>query len=559
MNSLNIVVSGEAGSGIQTVETLLCEIFRRQHYVFSTKEYMSRVRGGANTTTIRISDSRINGFCEKTDILLSLDKKGIERIRERITSNTLIFGDVTETEKNSFSIDFSKIALETGNKVFSNTVATGFILGLLNKDKEIAGSVIGSFFATKGDQVIKGNIEALNKGYLTGQEFRKKLLFEAHIETVKEVERELFINGAEAVGTGAILGGCNFISSYPMTPSTPVFTFLAQHSKDFNIIVEQAEDEISAINMVLGSWYAGGRAMVSTSGGGFALMVESISLSGMIESPVVIHLGQRPGPATGLPTRTEQGDLLFSLFSGHGEFPRVIFAPGDLNESIFLTAKAFNIADKYQIPVFILTDQYLIDTYYNIPEPDFSLFDIEYYYLKGTDPSYRRYKFTDNGISERAIPGNSGFVCLDSDEHDEDGHITEDREIRRKMVEKRNKKIMNIAEIERFEPCFYGHENYEILVLSWGSTKNTVLEAISQIDGARLGYLHFSIIYPLPSNIDNFFRKAKKTIVIENNYTSQFSKLLKMEKGIEVKEKILKYDGHPFSVEQITNALKEKI
>jgi len=557
MKELSILITGPAGSGIQTIENLLCRIFTEMGlHTFATKEYMSRVRGGANTTTIRISEERVDAFSERIDILLSLDRNGIDRIQYRIGEDTLIFGDVGKNRNRNFEIDFVKIAEKIGNKIYANTVAVGFILGIIQKGKEIGEEIISGIFNNKGKEILDKNIDALNEGYLTGIRLANSINFNFTIKESEEVKKECFFNGAVAIGIGSIIGGCNFVSSYPMTPSTPVFSFLAQNAKDFNIIVEQAEDEIAAINMVLGSWYAGGRGFVTTSGGGFALMVESLSLAGMTETPIVIHLAQRPGPATGLPTRTEQSDLLFALFAGHGEFPRIILSPGDLYEGIFLTANAFNLADRYQIPVIILSDQYFIDSYYNIPVPEISNFNIEYSFLENTDRYYKRYQLTDDGISIRGIPGGDGFVCVDSDEHNEEGHITEDREITRLMVEKRNRKLNGFINSNVINPSFYGNRDYEILLISWGSTKNTVIEAVKPL--SNIGYLSLPIVYPLP-DIKDYIKKSKKTIIIENNYTSQLAKLIRMETGIEIKEKILKYDGHPFSVEEIQKELGKKI
>ena len=556
---MNILITGPAGSGIQTIENLLCAIFKEEYYVFSTKEYMSRIRGGANTTTIRVEAKRVNAFSSRIDLLLSLDRRGLNRLRERINEKTLIFGDVETESQSTFSINFDQIASEIGHKVFANSVATGFILGFLGREKEKAEEITGAFFKDKGDEAVRKNREAFSRGYALGKEMAEKINFQWEMEPNERIRNELFLNGAQAIGLGALLGGCNFVSSYPMTPSTPVFTFLAEKGPKFNLIVEQAEDEIAAINMVLGSWYAGGRGLVTTSGGGFALMVEALSLAGMIESPLVIHLGQRPGPATGLPTRTEQADLLFSLFAGHGEFPRLIFAPGDLQEGIRLTFEAFNLADKYQMPVIILTDQYFIDTYYHLEPPEIEKFKPEYYFEENAPPDYKRYQLTPDGLTPRAVPGGDGFVCVDSDEHDEEGHITEDRLMRKLMVEKRNKKLEKFKTNDMTRPSFFGPESYEILLISWGSTKNMVLEALDRVQDKRIAYLHLPLVYPLPETLGEYLDKARKTIIIENNYTAQLARLIRMEMGFEIKEKILKYDGHPFSVEAIEQELRLRI
>jgi 2-oxoglutarate ferredoxin oxidoreductase subunit alpha len=341
-----------------------------------------------------------------------------------------------------------------------------------------------------------------------------------------------------------------------MSPSTGVLSFLAKHAGDFGIVAEQAEDEIAAINMGLGAWYAGARAMVTTSGGGFALMTEGLSLAGMLESPMVIHLAQRPGPATGLPTRTEQGDLELALYAGHGEFPRIIFAPGTLDEAFYLTQMGFNLADKYQVPVFVLTDQYLMDSYYNTTAPNLSKVKNQRHSVR-TTKDYKRYEFTDNGVSPRGVPGfGEGLVAVDSDEHDTQGHITEDLDLRIKMVDKRLKKGESLRQ-DILPPEFTGPENYKILVVCWGSTYNILAEAVRNIGRKDLGILHFRQVYPLPDETVDYLYKAQKTIIVENNATSQFAKLIKLQTGFDIEEKILKYNGLSFYVEELMEKLEE--
>jgi 2-oxoglutarate ferredoxin oxidoreductase subunit alpha len=308
--------------------------------------------------------------------------------------------------------------------------------------------------------------------------------------------------------------------------------------------------------MAIGAWYCGARAMVSTSGGGFALMVEGLSLAGMLESPIVIHLAQRPAPATGLPTRTEQADLEFALYSGHGEFPRILFSPGTLQQAFYLTARAFNLADKFQMPVFILSDQYLVDTYYNIPAFDLSKIKVEKYFVK-TGADYRRYEMAPNGISPRGIPGfGQGLVCLDSDEHDEEGHITEDLKLRTKMVNKRLKKLES-AKKEIIPPELFPNKKYKNLVVCWGSTYTTVSEAICRLDRDDTSLLHYSQVYPLHPRTAGYLDKAKKIVSVESNATGQFAKLIRQSTGREIKNQLLKYSGLSFTVEEVVKGLKK--
>jgi len=308
--------------------------------------------------------------------------------------------------------------------------------------------------------------------------------------------------------------------------------------------------------MAIGAWYAGARAMVTTSGGGFALMTEGLSLAGMLESPIVIHLAQRPGPATGLPTRTEQADLELALYAGHGEFPRIIFAPGKIGDGFYLTQKAFNLADKYQVPVFLLTDQYFVDSYYNTAFLDLSDINIEKHIVK-TEVDYERYKLTATGISPRGIPGfGQGLVVVDSDEHDQAGHITEDLGLRTKMVNKRLRRFQ-LLKNEIIPPELVGPESYKNLVVCWGSTYNIVGEAVKNLGRDDVALLHFKQVYPLPSETKDYLHKAEKTIIVEGNATSQFAKLIKLNTEFDIKERILKYNGLSFYVEELTEKLNE--
>jgi 2-oxoglutarate ferredoxin oxidoreductase subunit alpha len=558
---ISIVLCGQAGQGIQTVEKLLNRISKTAGYnVFATKEYMSRVRGGMNSTLIRISDKPVKAFVDRIDILVPLSKGAIRHLGKRTNPETIIVGekdvcaDELKDKSRLFDTPFTKIASDIGNKVYSNMVAVGALTSVLSIKSEEAIDCLKQFFEGKPQEILEKNIEALKKGYEEGIKLTKSNSKNIKVTESAEVQNHILVNGAEAVGLGAIAGGCNFVSSYPMSPSTSVLVFLAQNGRDFGILAEQAEDEIAAINMAIGAWYAGSRAMVTTSGGGFALMTEGVSLAGMLESPIVIHLAQRPGPATGLPTRTEQGDLELALYAGHGEFPRIIFAPGTLEDGFYLTQQAFNLADKFQVPVFILTDQYFVDSYYNTKAFDLKDLKIDKHFVE-TSKAYRRYELTGNGISPRGIPGlGKGFVCVDSDEHDQEGHITEDFELRTKMVDKRLKKLDSIKK-EIIPPTLWGPENYENLVICWGSTFNIVCEAVNNLGRKDTAALHFKQLYPLYDKAAELINKADKKIVVENNATAQFARLLKIHSDINVDHKILKYDGLCFASDSLTEKL----
>jgi 2-oxoglutarate ferredoxin oxidoreductase subunit alpha len=561
---ISIVLCGQAGMGIQTVEGLLTRILKLAGYnIFSTKEYMSRIRGGANSSEIRVASEPVRAFVDRIDILVPLDTGAIAHMEKRITPATIMLADVAnlgdgfdESRWNYLDVGFTKIASDIGNKIYSNIVAVGTIAALFRIEDELITNCIENRFGSKSGKIVNENIQAARQGYKIGSELVDSGKINIDIQPDSAVKDQILVSGTEAVGLGAIAGGCNFISSYPMSPSTGVLAFMARHSESFALVVEQAEDEIAAINMAIGAWYAGARAMVTTSGGGFALMTEGISLAGMLETPVVVHIAQRPGPATGLPTRTEQGDLELALYAGHGEFPRIILAPGKVDDAFHLTQKAFDLADKYQVPVIILTDHYFVDCYYNIANLDLTDEKIEKHIHK-TQIDYRRYELTENGISPRGIPGHGkGLVCVDSDEHDQEGHITEDLDLRVKMVDKRLGKLESLKD-EIYPPELWPDENYRNLVICWGSTYHIVKEALVQLGRDDTSMLHYQQVYPLHSDTSDYLNKAAKTIIIESNATSQFGKLIKLGAGIDIDEKILKYSGLSFTVEEVVESLEK--
>lgn len=562
--NVSIVLCGQAGQGIQTVEHLLTRIFKLAGYnVFATKEYMSRIRGGMNSTSLRIGSCPVRASLGRIDILIPLNEGALRHVKPRLSAQTLIIADkeilgsdLDKTTYKSVEVPFTKTASEIGHQIYSNVVAVGAIAGLFRLDLKTASQYVERFFTGKAEDVVQKNVAALKAGFDHGADLAKSSKIHFDIAPDASVEQQVLLNGSEAVALGAIAGGCNFIASYPMSPSTGVLAFLAKHAKEFSIVAEQAEDEIAAMNMGLGAWYAGARAMVTTSGGGFALMIEGLSLAAMLESPMVIHLAQRPGPATGLPTRTEQGDLELALYAGHGEFPRIILTPGTIQDAFYLTQKAFNLADKYQVPVFVLTDQYFMDSYYNTAAPDVSKVKVEKHITR-TRKDYQRYLFAKNSVSPRGVPGyGEGLVLVDSDEHDTEGHITEDLDLRIKMVDKRLKKG-EFLKADIVPPKLTGPEDYKDLIVCWGSTYHIVNEAMQNLARDDVALLHFKQVYPLPDETADYLQKAEHTIIVENNATSQFGKLIKLHTGIEMGRKILKYNGLSFYAEELTEKLKE--
>jgi 2-oxoglutarate ferredoxin oxidoreductase subunit alpha len=534
---INVVIAGEAGQGAFSVELELTETLSRlNYYFFATKNYMSRVRGGHNFHMIRIADHPVHALSGgKWDIVIALD----DETEKRHKPNLLEGGIYLSREITKEILTIAKE--EFGNIAASNTVLVGIVLAVIGISSE---KMVGAAEPGK-EKYIKKGFEFAENRKLTGA-----------IPVSATAGEHCKFDGNQALVFGALFGGCQFMSGYPMTPATSIMHYFATAALELPAHFEQAEDEIAAINMALGASYAGLRSMVATSGGGFALMQEGVSLAGMTETPIVIAVAQRPGPATGLPTRTEQGDINFVLHAGHGEFSRIIFAPGSIGEAIALARKAFDLADRYQIPVFILTDQYFADSV-QIVEKEIPLEVGRREYCE-FDQTYERYKLTENGISPLTFPGLSeALVKLDSDEHNEEGKITEDPALRICMVDKRRKKS-GLLRKEAVLPTFYGDKNAASFIICWGSTKLIVKEAAERlaVEGVPAAVLHFGQVYPLlPEMITPYRLEEKKLICVENNAGGQFAGLLKSELGLTVAHSVLKYDGDCFTVEELYQSL----
>lgn len=542
---------------------------RTGYHVFTHQEYESRIRGGHNIYQIRFSDRPVTSSKSTIDILVALDNESIKAHETELTSQGIILYDqlmLKETYKGDrfLNVPLLELAEKHGrDRVMANTVAVGAVLGMLGLETHMFFNIIEDTLRKKGSEVIKLNKDA----FLAGYEFAVQGCLQCSFTVKPQNEPRMLIGVNEAIGLGAIASGCKFYSAYPMTPSTGIMLFIAGKAQEYGIIVEQAEDEIAAINMAIGASYGGVRSMTGTSGGGFALMVEGLSLAAMTETPIVIALAQRPAPATGLPTKTEQGDLFFALHAGHGEFPRVIFAPGSPEQALYLTNKAFDISQRYQIPVFILTDQYLSDSQWTEGDFDLNRFIHRDYRIKGASleeiKDYKRHSITEDGISPFGIPGTSTrLIVTDSDEHDEEGHITEDPEMRVSMVNKRLFKKMPSIKKEISPPLFYGDKEPDIVLVGWGSTYGVMKEVVDIISRHnKAAMVHFSEVYPLPSTeiLDymGILRGARKTICIENNATGQFSRLIKVETGYEFTHHINRYDGRPFFADLLARRIDD--
>ncbi len=538
----SVLIGGEAGQGMFSVELELTEILSRLRYhFFATKNYMSRIRGGHNFHMIRIAEAPVHALSgEPWDLIIALDTE-TDRYHGKDLSASGIFltpAQVKEVEQAARD-RFGKVTA-------TNTMLVGLILSVIGCPPE----------RISGIREVALELDHLTAGFA----FARRWGLSGRYTLEPRAPEHCKFDGNHALALGALLGGCQFMSGYPMTPATSIMHYMATVALDHPVHFEQAEDEISAVNMALGASYAGLRSLVATSGGGFALMQEGVSLAGMTETPVVVIVAQRPGPATGLPTRTEQGDLNFVLHAGHGEFPRAVYAPGSLHEAMMLARKSFSVADRCQTPVFILTDQFFADSVQMMTEEIPLDIDRREYAVYGA--GYRRYALTPSGVSPLACPGEGeALVKVDSDEHDEEGKITEDLSLRTRMVDKRLKKL-DLLRGDVVMPTYAGDPEAGVIVIHWGSNKMIVEEAVGRLiaEGASAGALHFSQVYPLTKDMVSAWNlEGKRLIAVENNATGQFAALLKRELGLTVHQRILKYNGECFTVKEICQALKKHL
>jgi 2-oxoglutarate ferredoxin oxidoreductase subunit alpha len=550
----NILIGGEAGQGLQTIGHIFSKSLVRSGFsVHVTQTYESRVRGGHNTFAIRAGKDKVLAPRESIDLLIALNEETIDIHRKKLASKACIIGNAEwkDGAKNWIGVPLKQF----GNEIYWNTACLGVAAGLMGLDRQV---VIKALEDTLGKEKAEENRKVLDASYSWLGE--RSYPWEK-LPTVPNPPPRLMMNGHEAVALGAISAGLKFCAFYPMSPSTSIAQTLVDWADEMGLVVEQVEDEIAAINLAIGASYAGVPSMVPTSGGGFALMVESVSLAAISETPVVIAIGQRPGPATGLATRTEQGELWFVLNAGHGEFPRAIFAPGTIEECFYLTRKALELAEKYQGPMFILTDHFLADSYRDMEPMDVSKLSSV---RPGCNPSsvkapYLRYRITKSGISPRLLPGLSKhLVVADSHEHTEDGHMTENLSIRPKMVDKRLRKGDGIRS-EVIPPDFQGDKKADLLFISWGSTKGAVEEAALQLRSGkkRVATLHFSQVWPMiPDQFVKHLEQSKRVICVESNATGQLAQLIRRETGFMIKNRISRYDGLALTPEYILNHLQ---
>ncbi len=566
-------IGAMAGEGAFVAGRTLGRVFARAGYnVVGYPEYPSLIRGGHNAYQVLVSDEKVNSPRQKVDVVIAVNKEAVLFHKDNLNENGILIYDATiDDEKFSIREDIKKVkipAMKIINEIkaspkMKNTVFVSSALAVVDFPLEIFLQMLKEEFSRKGEEIVKQNQEVAKKAY----QYVKENI-PSKIKLGKRGEATPYFSGNEAVGLGAIKAGLKFYSGYPMTPASSLLHFLIARAKQHNLVVFQTEDEIAAINAAVGANFAGKRAMTGSSGGGFALMTETIGMAALAETPIVIFLAQRTGPSTGMPTWTEQADLYQALGASQGDFLRIILAPGTTEEAFYLTGEALNLAEIYQLPVILMSDKFLAESHFTT-KVDPSKIKIKRGKLvtEGLPElkpgeRFKRYELTEDGISRRTIPGvKNGEHVATSYEHEEDSFTTEHFEERSKQVRKRwHNKLKLIKNEELTKPSLYG--DGEIAIAVWGSQLLPALDAQKMLEkeGIKVAIIHFKWLYPLfKENISPLWEKFKHIIMFENNSTAQFSRLLRGETALFPDVRVLKYNGRPFFPEQIKEAVKSII
>jgi len=579
MNDINrfvIKIAGESGQGVNSIGEMVAKALKRTgFYTFGYREYPSLIKGGYAFHQIDLSSTPINSSSEKADIMLNFSRTSFHVYLPTLRENARVIHmipklDLTGAEeklikKNKYKIFYlpaEDLAKEAGGKaIMANSVMFGALWKLLGLPVPVVKSLISALFEHK-PEAINPNLKSFEKGYETDLDTN----FKIKITTSAKAKSQLLLTGNHLLALGGVASGVRTYFAYPMTPSSSILSYMAQIYHDTGILVKQLDDEVSVAQFALGANFMGTRALVATSGGGFDLMTESVSLSAMTETPFVCVLAQRPGPATGMPTWTSAADLNLAVYSGHGEFPRCVIAVSDAKSAILAVQKAFDIAEKYQIPVIILTDKQIAESLFQIPDPEKEIEVKRYLVSKNmlsTLKSSDRFKITESGISPRWLPGQSEATYIaNSDEHLEDGTVTEDRQSSLEMNQKRLDKLKTLT-IELPEPELIGPDDASLTLVGWGSAKNTVADVIDLWNplhkNGKINFLHYEYIYPVKTQkLIGLIEKKRPLLLIENNAFGQLGALLAKETGFIFRDKLLKFDGRPFFIEDIINYLEKR-
>ena len=585
VNDMTFQFAGAAGTGCDSQGSgWALSMTRAGLWTYAYFDFESRIRGGHIYYQIRVGEDPVESHTLGTHVLLAFDEQAVrERIDDVLPGGAVIFDEHYKIDDSLFEgrdlvvirAPLVKFANEIGgNKLMANTAAVGVLVGITNFsaeyiDKALREAFTGRYPGERGEKLANANIDVLHAAVEYGAQFQDD--FDYRLESRPGGEDRILLNGNVAIGMGAIAGGCRFISGYPMTPATTVLEFLASHQEEFGIVVKQTEDEIAALLTAIGAAHAGARSMTSTSGGGFCLMTEALGLAGCSETGVVIVNAQRAGPSTGMPTRTEQGDLDFVLSASHGEFPRLVLTPGSVEECFEAGHRAFNLAEKYQTPVIIMTDLFQAFALKTVQRADLDfeaitidrgkLVSEEELDAIGPDEIYVRHKLSEDGISPRALPGHPrGVYMTTGDEHTERGFITESQSVRIQQMDKRMQKL-ETARPDILPPEQYGADDADLTLVGWGSTRGPIREAVDRLnaDGQSAAAIHFSEVWPLPEGTEETLSSAKYLIGIEQNFSGQFAGVIRRATGINFDHRILKYDSKQITPGEIVAAVNEEV
>lgn len=565
-------IGGEAGFGVMTTGLLFAKTAARYGYhIFDYAEYPSLIRGGHNAYEVSICNEPIGTVLPQIDMLVCLNQDTYNFHAHRLHAGSIVVFDPTVVKIDKplgthVEVPFQQINKDLGGiEIMKNTIAMGASLALMGWPMDELKASIEKSFGKKSQELVDKNIAVAQRGFdVVMEKYADAIVTDFPMQ--KQVDSKIVLGGNDAFSMAAVAADCRYYSAYPMTPASSVLSTLAGWAEKTGMVVRHVEDEVAVINGALGAAFGGVRAAVGSSGGGFALMVEALSFSGIAEIPIVVFLSQRPGPATGLPTWTEQGDLLFAVHAGHGEFPKIVLAPGDPAEMAELTLKAFDLADIYQTPVIVMSDKVLSESHYSVSEHWLQALFATHLPNRGkivreAEAPYLRYKITEDGISPMLIPGQKGvFYQANSYEHVEDGHTTEDIEPRKQQVEKRARKQTTYLAQHFAAPQYIGDASAETVVVSYGSNKGVILEAqrVAEEQGKPFGYLHFTHIFPLDeAKVKACFDPKKRYMLVENSSQGQLGTVLRAYAGVEITEKILRYDGRPLSVQEIVEGIKK--
>jgi len=578
MKEISVRAGGQAGDGIASIGESVTRSFSRMGlHVFGLNAYQSVIRGGHVWFHIRAAERELHCQGDHADILYALDRQTVDVHAPILREHGTIIYDPEKFPLTPADVPkglqlMGVPTLEIARKYTSQSVlqnaagigATSFLAGI---PLDVVQQVLADSFGRKAGDVVDWNKGACADGY----KFAEAQGFTHPRALSRMGAPKLLMTGNQGIALGAAAAGCKILIQYPMTPASSIMHWMAAHSRALGIVVKQSEDELASINMAVGASYAGVRSMTASSGGGFALMTEGLGMAAMTEVPVVVVNAARAGPSTGLPTKTEQGDLNLVLGAGQGEFPRAVLAPSDPVEAYHLTIKAFELAEQYQTPIIELTDFHLAEAMEGVDRSDFDFASVPIPSLYTVEPNgqeYRRYEDTESGVSPRALPGQPGlnYITL-SDEHDEYGHDISDILVgipdsiakREKMMEKRMRKLKGLAK-DAPPPVFEGPADAPLTFVAWGSTVGAVRDAMEVLEeaGKATNLLRFPTLYPLdPKVVHSMFDRTHKTLLVEGNYSGQFAHLLRAETGVELPHQFLKYDGEPFYPHQILERAEE--